>query len=182
MEEQQLIAEAKQGVKKSFSQLVLMHQDRLYQYLLARCRNSFDANDILQDTFINAYKYLNSYKPQWQFNTWLYTIANRLIKKQMALYNNSNEINNNEDYDELEEYKTDKNNIWNEVRKLVNQQTFDVLWFYYVEERTIKEISQIIQKSQSSVKITLFRSKKKLAINKDIIELSKEYLMLGILL
>ena len=58
----------------------------------------------------------------------------------------------------------------------LNQQAFDVLWFYYVEEFSIKEISQILHSSQSWVKMTLFRSKRKLAKNENIYTLFQQVL------
>ena len=59
----------------------------------------------------------------------------------------------------------------------LNQQAFDVLWFYYVEEFSIKEISQILHSSQSWVKMTLFRSKRKLAKNENIYTLFQQVLI-----
>lgn len=182
IEEQQLIMQTKAGNTDCFSQLVLMHQDRLYQYLLARCHNSHDANDVLQESFINAYKYLDSYNSNWEFKTWLFTIASRLIKKQNILYPQNIEPRFTEESNELKEIVINKNNLWNKIRYIIKKEAFDVLWFYYVEEHTMKEIAQIVSKSQSWVKVTLFRAKKKLAKNQDILELTKHYQLTGIIL
>ena len=35
------------------------------------------AGDLVQDTFVNAYRYLQSYDSRWRFSTWLYRIALR---------------------------------------------------------------------------------------------------------
>ena len=182
MDEDKLIEQAKTGDTNCFSQLVILHQDRLYQYLLARCNNSFDARDVLQETFINAFKYLNSYQSKWKFKTWLFTIATRLISKQNKLYNYRSEPLIIEETSEIEEIIINKNNIWNKIQCIIKKEAFDVLWFHYVEELSTKEISKIMQKTQAWVKITLFRSKKTLAKNEDIVELSKHYFMLGIIL
>lgn len=179
MSEETLIQKAKDGCNASFSKLVKMHQIRLYQYLLARCHNSYDADDVLQDTFINAFKYLHSYNKKWQFNTWLFTIANRLIKKQHKFSQQYDDLSNIDISVELEEIGIDKDNIWVQVKKVVNSQSYDLLWFFYVEELSIKEIAQILQKSQSWVKIVLYRSKKKLSVNSSIRVLSKDYFMKG---
>lgn len=177
MDEQKLIHEAKNGVTNSFSQLVINHQARLYQYLLARCHNSYDADDVLQETFISAYKYLHTYKEQWKFSTWLYTIANRLIGKHGKFYRQYEDLSEINASVELEEFEVDKNNIWVQIKKIVKSDAYDVLWFFYVEDLSIKEIAQILQRSQSWVKISLFRSKKKLAHSDEIKVLSKDYLI-----
>ena len=177
-----LIKQSLAGDSKSFSKLVVNHQIKLRQYLLSRCQNSHDADDVLQETFISAYKYLHSYNSKWQFNTWLFTIANRLIAKQKKFSHSFNEVHENDVTVELEELAIDKNNIWLQIKKIVTEESYDVLWFFYVEELATKEIAKILNKSNSWVKISLYRNKKKLAQNKNIQVLSKEYLMLGIIL
>ena len=182
MNEQSLIQQAQadmanNGVTSSFSQLVTLYQARLYQYLLARCHNSHDAEDILQETFINAYKYLSSYNPQWQFSTWLFTIANRLIKKQQKLYSQNDELSSIDMTTELDAISIDQNNIWLQIKKMLSATAYDVLWFFYIEGLSIKEIAKVLQCSQSWVKISLFRSKKKLAASKKIKNLSDDFLL-----
>jgi RNA polymerase sigma factor (sigma-70 family) len=183
MKELILIEKSQSGDTSCFSQLVNLYQIRLYQYLLARCHSSYDAEDIMQDTFISAYRYIGSYKKQWKFSTWLFTIANRLIKKQHNIYYSNKELTmpNNEST-EKQLHTFDSDNIWIQIKSILKADAFDVMWFYYIEELTIKEIAQILKHGQSWVKISLFRSKKKLAKNKSIQSLSKEYLIQGLLL
>lgn len=182
MQEKHIIEEAIKGDKDSFTQLIKMHQTCLYQYLLVRCHSVHDAEDVLQDTFINAYKYIYSYKPGWQFSTWLFTIANRLLKKQHHMYYQNKEVPMITQIAELEKCSIDQTNIWVHIKCIIKSDAYDVLWFYYVEETSIKEISKILQKSISWVKMTLYRSKKKLAVSKKLRILSKDYLMQGIIL
>ena len=177
----QLIDLAQKGDVNSFSKLVKLHQVKLRQYLLSRCQNCHDADDILQDTFISAFKYIHTYNLKWQFNTWLFTIANRLIAKQSKFSQPFDKVEN-EATVELDELTIDKNNIWLQIKKIVSAEGYDVLWFFYVEELPTKEIAQILKRTNSWVKISLYRNKKKLAQNKKIQVLSKEYLMLGIIL
>jgi RNA polymerase sigma-70 factor (ECF subfamily) len=177
IEESLLIKQSLVGDTNSFSQLVLKHQVNLKQYLLSRCHNCHDADDVVQDTFINAYKYLHTYKTTWQFNTWLFTIANRLIAKQnKKYYRNHSDLTDCHASVELEELTFDKDNIWIQVKKVVSSQSYDVLWFFYVEELPVKEIAKILQRSTSWVKINLYRSKKKLSVNSSIRTLSRGFL------
>ncbi len=177
IEESLLIEQALDGNEHSFSQLVLFHQVKLRQYLLSRCHNYHDADDVVQDTFISAYKYLHTYNPNWQFNTWLFTIANRLIVKQnKRYYRNHHDLADCDASVELDDFDIDKNNIWIQVKKVVSAQSYDVLWFFYVEELPVKEIAKILQRSTSWVKISLYRSKKKLSSNSLIITLSRDFL------
>ncbi len=166
MNEQQLITRAKQGAADCFTQLVVSYQTRLYSYLLARCQNSFDADDVLQETFINAYKYLKSYDAQWQFSTWLFTIARRVLSKLKTTYHYTLDVlSGREPALEEDPFSVDKNNIWKLIKKDLKPNSYDVLWFFYMEQLSIKEISHIMNQSQSWVKTNLHRSKMKLNNN-----------------
>ena len=167
MTEQQLINQAQQGATDCFTQLVASYQARLYSYLLARCQNSFDADDVLQETFINAYKYLKTYDAQWQFSTWLFTIARRILSKLKKVYHVTLDVLGGQELavETQDPFAVDQNNIWNIIKQDVSASSYDVLWFFYVEQASIKEIAHIMDQSESWVKTNLHRSKMKLSNN-----------------
>ncbi|WP_154222725.1 RNA polymerase sigma factor [Marinicella rhabdoformis] len=167
MTEQELIQQAQNGTTDCFTQLVVLYQPRLYSYLLARCHNRHDADDVLQDTFINAYKYLKSYDAQWAFSTWLFTIANRQLHKisqskakhvQIAALENTTPSPEHNHF-------PDENNLWLLVKKHLDSASHDLLWFFYIEDMRIKDIAHVMKKSESWVKTTLHRSRIKLSNN-----------------
>lgn len=63
-DEFELIDAAKRGSVDAFTELVHGYRDGLLRFLLTRCASYADAEDVLQDTFINAYRYLGTYNPQ----------------------------------------------------------------------------------------------------------------------
>ncbi len=166
MQEKQLINEIIAGKCEKFSQLIKSHQQALSCYLLTNTKNKEDAEDILQETFLNAYKYLSSYNPKWKFKSWLFTIARRLLYKYYQQKEMPDFIQ--PQYVEIEDCFIQTNNIWSTVKRIVNQQSFDVLWLFYSEEFSIKEIACILNCSQSRVKMCLYRSRKKLAKNTEV--------------
>ncbi len=166
MNEQQLITRAKQGAADCFTQLVASYQARLYSYLLARCQNSHDADDVLQETFISAFKYLKSYNAQWQFSTWLFTIARRILGKLKTIYHVTlDSLAAQESVAEEDPFAIDQHNIWSLIKHDLKPHNYDVLWFFYMEQLSIKEISHIMNQSPSWVKTNLHRSKMKLSNN-----------------
>lgn len=174
MTEQQLILKAKQGATDCFSRLVASYQTRLYSYLLARCQNSHDADDVLQETFISAFKYLDSYDAQWKFSTWLFTIARRILSKLKTAYHVPIEdIAEQNLIAEDDPFAVDQNNIWKIIKQDLKPSNYDILWFFYMEQATIKEIAQIMNKSESWVKTNLHRSRMKLS-NNEALELMLE--------
>lgn len=181
-DEIKLIHAAKNGDKESFSKLLKIHQVKLRTFLIARCQNRHDADDILQETCINAFQYISTYNEKWKFNTWLFTIAIRLIRKQQKFSKSNMESSEILNCIELDELSIDTENIWIQISKILSKQSYDILWFFYVEDLSTKEIAHILQRSNSWVKIILYRSRKKLATSKNLRELSKEYLIKGMTL
>ncbi len=60
-----------------FDQLYRDHVDRLYRFAHRLCGQADDAKDLVQDTFLNAYRGLKHFRGEAQVSTWLYTIASR---------------------------------------------------------------------------------------------------------
>jgi RNA polymerase sigma-70 factor (ECF subfamily) len=74
-DDQRLIAECLQGRSAAFGELVGRYQDRLFNTVYRLVENAEDAQDVLQDAFLNAYQSLSRFKGDAQFFTWLYRIA-----------------------------------------------------------------------------------------------------------
>lgn len=168
MTEQQLITQAQKGATDCFVQLVASYQVRLYSYLLARCHNSHDADDVLQETLIKAFRHIKTYNSQWQFSTWLFTIARRVLGKIKAVYHQPLDAIDQLHTPEVNEFTVDQNNIWRLIKNEVAPSNYDVLWFFYTEQLSIKEIAHIMKKTESWVKTNLHRSKMKLSNNSEL--------------
>lgn len=70
-----LIQDVKNGSKKSFEQLVQRHEKFLLKTVVRMTRDLDAAEDVVQDTFIKAYKRLNLFEGRASFRSWLYQIA-----------------------------------------------------------------------------------------------------------
>src|SRR4051812_20066690 len=63
------------GKREAFDVLVERHQRHVYQLCYRFTGNHEDANDLVQDVFIRAYRGLKAFKGQASLGTWLYRIA-----------------------------------------------------------------------------------------------------------
>jgi len=70
-----LVRQAQGGDYSAFDTLVQKYQERIYATIYHMTSNHEDANDLTQETFIKAYKALNSFKGDSSFFTWVYRIA-----------------------------------------------------------------------------------------------------------
>jgi RNA polymerase sigma-70 factor (ECF subfamily) len=62
---------------EDFDRLYRDHVDRIYRFAQRLCGQADDAKDLVQDTFLNAYRGLKHFRGEAQLSTWLYTIAAR---------------------------------------------------------------------------------------------------------
>jgi len=74
-DDSQLIDEALEGDTAAFGQLVQKHQDRLYNTLVHVVGCRVEAEDVVQDAFVQAFLKLRSFQRNSAFYTWLYRIA-----------------------------------------------------------------------------------------------------------
>jgi RNA polymerase sigma-70 factor (ECF subfamily) len=74
-DDRRLIAECLAGRRDAFGELVTRYQARLYNAAVRLVDNPEDAADVVQDSFLNAYQSLHTFKGDSEFFTWLYRIA-----------------------------------------------------------------------------------------------------------
>ena len=74
-EDRQLVRETLQGNQLSFQLLIERYQERLFGLVRHYTKSAVEIEDIVQDTFIKAYRKLESFQHQSSFSTWIYRIA-----------------------------------------------------------------------------------------------------------
>lgn len=63
------------GDKKEFEKIVKQESERLYRVLLRYVKDEDEARSIMQETFLQAYESLDSFRGNSKFTTWLYSIG-----------------------------------------------------------------------------------------------------------
>lgn len=71
----ELVEAARRGDRKAQAELVKMYSGRIYNLGLRMLRTKQDAEDLLQETFITAFKKLHTFRGESKFYTWLHRIA-----------------------------------------------------------------------------------------------------------
>jgi RNA polymerase sigma-70 factor (ECF subfamily) len=74
-DDHQLISDFQNGQTAAFEELMRRYQDRLFNTVFRQIDHEADARDVVQETFVNVYLSLGSFKGESQFFTWLYRIA-----------------------------------------------------------------------------------------------------------
>jgi len=148
----------------AFTDLVGAYRDRLLRFLLTRCASYADAEDALQDTLINAYRYIHSYDPRWRFSTWLYRIAIRNAAKLHTPDTLELGELRAEESDPLLQCIADSEsrNLWINARHLLNDEVFQAMWLRYAEDMSVNDIAKALDRSASWTKVNLMRGRRKL--------------------
>ena len=79
LDETDHIRRAQQGDSEAFSPLVVKYHDRLLRHIRRRVRDVDLAKDLTQETWLRAYRAIQSYRCESSFYSWLYRIAENVI-------------------------------------------------------------------------------------------------------
>lgn len=169
--DEELAAQCAAGSRSAFEALVSRYSSRLFHFLRTRSGSDEDIEDLMQETFLRAFRNIDRYDPKWSFSTWLYTMAVRLAisrhrsKKAdpLPLYPDLREHPSPGPQDRLilkEEAKAHKN-IWN-LAKTLKPGEYQALWLRYAEGLPVKDIARAMNRTQIGVRTLLHRSRLKL--------------------
>jgi RNA polymerase sigma-70 factor, ECF subfamily len=78
-----LVLKARKGDKEAFANLYHRYKARILNYLAGYINDVHAAQDLTQDTFINAYRNIETLMKMERFSSWLYTIATNLAKNYL---------------------------------------------------------------------------------------------------
>jgi RNA polymerase sigma-70 factor (ECF subfamily) len=166
-EELALAIASKEGCMESFEQLVARLEGRLFAFLYQKTSDHHLAQDLLQSTFVTAYRKLHRYNPQYAFTTWIYTIASRLAinhfrRKRLLESEHADGVTDTTPSSKL--IASEKaESVWSRARALLSGNQFAALWHFYGEDRNLAETADVMGKSVGSVKVLLHRARRKLA-------------------
>jgi len=161
----QLVAAAQRGSTQAFDDLVHRYRDKLLRFLLTRSTSQADAEDAIQDTFVSAWRYLNTYNPRWRFSTWLYRIAIRNAQRRPAAAIEAQSEQMDERQDPLRDciVQDEFENLWLTAKEVLSADAFTAMWLRYAEEMSTQEVSRALDRSNSWTKVTLMRARRKLS-------------------
>jgi RNA polymerase sigma-70 factor (ECF subfamily) len=160
------------GKTNAYSYIVDRHKDRAFNLAFRICGNREECEEIVQDSFLKAFRSLNNFRMKSSFATWLYRIIfntsiSHIRSRKEALHSleefpadASVFIGNNNNEEEAE--KEYKESIVNYALSKVDEEERGLICLYYYEDMKIDEISEVTGISNSNVKIRLYRTRQKM--------------------
>lgn len=157
-----LVERAKQGDQQAMYRLYKMHVQAMYNTCIRIVSNQFDAEDIIQESFLSAFNGLGSFKGDASFGSWLKRIVinkslNTLRKKREIFteLDNVNIVDDNHD----EDFPEVTPEIIHEAIKSLPSKARVILNLYLMEGLMHREIAEMLDISESTSKSQYQRAK-----------------------
>ena len=156
-----------EGDSEAYRFLISKYKDMAYSVAMSIVKNEFDAEEILQIAFVNAFLNLNSFKKNSKYSTWLYKIvineSFKKLKKQKAEIIDFKYIPPDYSSDNLNPLlkleEDDQKFYINEALKQLPAKECLILRLFYLEQNSIEEVREITGWSISDLKVTLYRAR-----------------------
>jgi RNA polymerase sigma-70 factor (ECF subfamily) len=163
-----LARQAQAGALLGFEELVYRYEKRIYRFVINSCRNESDAQEVTQETFVSAYLNIRQFDVARSFATWLFTIArHKCIDRHRAnragIGEQTAELLDEEDPSKLLARREEGQDLWRLARCTLPELQFHALWLKYAEDMSVRDIARILRKTQTHVKVLLFRARTLLA-------------------
>ena len=169
--EAELIDRILKGEWRNFAILVDKYEAKVFNYVNYLMNNQEDAEEIVQDTFVKAYRSLSQFRGDASFSTWLIRIAHRnclthfrkKVPQKVSIDNvtpsDSKQVvdlpSNQLDLD-------DRRQVLGRALSQLKPDERSVITLFYYQELSLQEICDVTALTLSNVKILLHRSRKKL--------------------
>ena len=174
----ELIQAINSGRTDKFHDLVKRYEQNLYNFSLRMCRDHSDAEDMIQETFLNVFRYLKGFRYEKKFKNWMYKIAAStcIKKKRKSKFAPQRELSLDEFYPQSEAEVPQQVPDWaqmpldkvlsNELLDKINEAIFTlpekyrlVIVLRDIEGFNTIETAQILNLSEANVKVRLHRAR-----------------------
>jgi len=164
-----LVEKCKQGSSLSFKELYLQYVKAMFNTCLRIVNNTAEAEDVLQESFTEAFKNLQGFEYRTSFGGWLKQICinrsiNQLKKRRVSWI----DIDGTDSYERTDEAVVDENEIQLKVESVKRSIMAlpdgyrTILTLYLLEGYDHEEIAEILNVAQSTTRTQYMRAKQKL--------------------
>lgn len=170
MDESTLVRHAANGDAAAWEPLVLAHQEAVFRLSYLLLGDPDDAEDIAQETFLRAWRYLRRFDPTRPLRPWLLSIASNLAsnrRRSAGRYVSAlmrafrNEPDRSSGIEEKSVQQMEASQLWKAVQQLsVSDQ--QIIYLRYFLELAVVETAQVLNVPEGTVKSRLSRALERL--------------------
>ena len=168
LSDQEVIESVKKGNHSDYAILIDRYKNKAFSMLTRILKNKMEAEEVLQDCFLRAFKGLNTFKGEAKFSTWFYKIVyntaitrvsaqKRKIESEMTSLHELFNLESENGYNISEQ--EDLSLFINEMINKLPPNYASVISMFYLEGMSCEEISKVLETTENNVKVMLHRSR-----------------------
>lgn len=173
LNDNEIISKVLSGDHQAYAGLVDRYQSYVFTLALRMVKTREDAEEVAQDVFIKAYKYLADFKGASKFSTWLYTIVHNtgisfLRKKKLEVHSLDNELvfekADNQDSGMRANMVEQKSKIRmvHDAISMLSPDDAQIITLFYKAEQSLEETAQVLGIEVNAAKVRLHRARTRL--------------------
>ncbi len=167
--DEQLMAASVQDSPDDFNEIVRRYAPHLLRFIRAGVTNLHDAEDIVQETFLRAYRKRAQFDTHRSLKCWLFTIAHRcrisfLRRRRTPDAQSASVAGTAPSPVAALIQQQEMSHMWQEARHLPRHQ-FTALWLRYQEEMEVAQVARVMGKSRVHIRVLLHRARASLALS-----------------
>ena len=146
-------------MKQPVEELTERYRDNLFAVAFHVCKNAADADDIVQETFLQYYVTKKEFDSEAHIRAWLIRVAVNKAKNVNRSFWRQHKVPL-EEYMESLVFETQKEETLFETVMQLPEKYRIVIHLYYYEDYLVSEIAEVLKLTQSNVKVRLSRGRK----------------------
>lgn len=174
-EEQLWLAQARQGDKAAFGNLIANYQTQVYNLAYRMLNNAGEAEEAAQESFIRAYTHLQTFDPERRFRTWLLAITSNycvdlLRKRRLLLLSLEGPLpphrslrSDDSKGPEAQVVKEEHQELVQSLLQRLPPDHRQTIVLRYWHDMSLEEIAEVMDSTVSAIKSRLFRARRRLA-------------------
>ena len=145
-------------MRQTIQELVERYQNSLYAVAFNVCKNQQDAEDAVQDTFLQYYNSKKEFESEQHIRAWLLRVVINKARNINRTFWKKNKCSLEDYIETLTFPNSQSRDLFEEVMKLPDKYRIVIHLFYY-EDYSVREIADILKLSESNVKVRLSRGR-----------------------
>jgi len=168
-QEKEILKRVKNGRNEAFGELYDIYAPKIYRFVRLRVDSQETAQDLTSESFLRIWRHLQKQKKiRERFRSLLYKIARNLVidfyrsksVKEILIEDNLEEVSSIEDNGRSNDLALRREDV-REVRRAliqINPNYQDVISWYYLDELSVFEIAEILEKKEGTVRVLIHRA------------------------
>ena len=162
LSDEELMIRYQNSDEAAFEEIYARYATKIYGFLIRRLGQPDDCAELFQETFLRLHRGRSSYKPEMSFKTWLYTIANNLVRDSLRIKMRSKSAGATEDIEnrieraildgnyKLQSFKEAFASLTDDQREAIVLSRFEGLKYEEIGRvtgRSTEAVNQLIQRA-----------------------------------